>query len=286
MEADPLTVIDTTAQWNSAVCMDSTIALAKQWNYSQDSILYHGSGFWFQEVLQYFKQRDNFGMQRHEAISRPDRFMSETLLFGLLLFEIFLVAFLLKRGFKMISQYSRMSFLSVDRGVNSREPVQSNGFNQILWVLTLIVFSLMGHVLLNTQLGNLSYDLGSWLILRIFIFTFSYFILLNLLYRAIGIIFFTPAQTERWIANNKTVHFCYAMALTPVLIGAEIGAITNGRFIFWWTVGTLVLAKAWMFVKSFRIFSIEIGDFLYLILYLCALEIMPILLYYKGLFLL
>ena len=83
MEGDSLTVIDTTAQWGGPVFTDSTIALVKQWSYSRDSALYHGSGFWFQDVLQYFRQRDNFGFERHQAVQRPDRLVSESLLLTL-----------------------------------------------------------------------------------------------------------------------------------------------------------------------------------------------------------
>lgn len=281
MEGDSLTIIDTTAQRGAQVFNDSTIAIAKQWNYSHDSALYHGSGFWFQEVLQYFRQRDNFGIVRHQADPRPNKVVSETLLLSLLLFEVFLVAFLLKRGLKLITQYTKL-----ERSTTANASVQSGGFNLFLWLLTLVVFSLMGHVLLNAKLGHQGYGLDSYILLRLFIFTIVFFLIQSLLYQLLGKIFFSAAQTSRWIANNKSVLFFYAMVLSPVLIGAEIGAITNGTFIFYWTLGFLFLARVWMFSKTIQIFSIGKGYFFYLILYLCALEILPILLYYRGLFLL
>lgn len=281
MEGDSLAIIDTTARLSAPVYNDSTIVLAKQWNYSHDSALYHGSGFWFQEVLQYFRQRDNFGFERHAAEPRPDKLVSETLLLLLMLFEIFLVAFLLKRGFKLITQYTK-----VERSSTSADSAQSGGFNIFLWLLTLVVFSLMGHVLLNAKLGQQEYGLDSYILLRIFLFTVVFFIAQGALYQILGKIFFSPLQTNRWIANNKSILFFYAMILSPVLIGAEIGAITNSGFIFYWTLGFLFLARVWMFSKTIQIFSIGKGYFFYLILYLCALEILPILLYYRGLFLL
>jgi len=286
MEGDSLTIIDTTAHWGAPVSNDSTIAIVKQWNYSHDSALFHGSGYWFQEVLQYFRQRDNFGFERHQALLRPDKLVSETLLLSLLLFEVFLVAFLLKRGLKLITQYTKINFTSAERLSTGSDSAQNGGFNIFLWILTLIVFSLMGHVLLNAKLGQQGYGLDSYILLRLFIFTVVFFIVQGLLYQVLGQIFFSPVQTSRWIANNKSILFFYAMVLSPVLIGAEIGAITNGAFIFYWTLGFLFLARVWMFSKTIQIFSIGKGYFFYLILYLCALEIMPILLYYRGLFLL
>lgn len=286
MEGDSLTVIDTTAQWGGPVSTDSTIALAKQWSYSRDSALYHGSGFWFQEVLQYFRQRDNFGFERHQPIQRPNKMVSESFLLILLLFEVFLVAFLLKRGLKLVTQYTKISFTPEGRGVSANDSVQSGGFSLFLWLLTLVVFALMGHVLLNAKLGQQGFGLDSFILLRLIVFTVAFFMIQGLLYQLLGKIFFSSVQTSRWIANNKTVLFFYAMVLSPVLIGAEIGAITNDAFIFSWTLGFLFLARVWMFSKTIRIFSIGKGYFFYLILYLCALEIIPILLYYRGLFLL
>jgi hypothetical protein len=93
MEGPSPTIIDTTAQSGAPVINDSTIAIANQWNYQHDSALYHGSGFWFREVLQYFRQRDSFGFTRHQAEAKPERLASETLLLTLLLFEVFLVSF-------------------------------------------------------------------------------------------------------------------------------------------------------------------------------------------------
>ena len=286
MEGDSLTVIDTTAQWGGPVFTDSTIALVKQWSYSRDSALYHGSGFWFQDVLQYFRQRDNFGFERHQAVQRPDRLVSESLLLTLLLFEVFLVAFLLKRGLKLITQYTKITFTPEDRASSDNDSVQSGGFSLFLWLLTLVVFALMGHVLLNAKLGHQGFNFDSYILLRLFVYTVAFFMIQGLLYQMLGKIFFSPLQTSRWISNNKTVLFFYAMILSPVLIGAEIGAITNGTFIFYWTLGFLFLARVWMFSKTIQIFSIGKGYFFYLILYLCALEILPILLYYRGLFLL
>ncbi len=286
MEGDSLTIIDTTVHRGAPVFNDSTIAIVKQWNYSHDSALYHGSGFWFQEVMQYFRQRDNFGFERHQAELRPNKLVSETLLLMLLLFEVFLVAFLVKRGLKLITQYTKINFGSAERLSTNTDSSPSGGFNIFLWILALVVFTLMGHVLLNAKLGQQGYGLDSYILLRIFLFTVSFFLFQGLLYQVLGKIFFSPLQTSRWIANNKSILFFYAMVLSPILIAAEIGAITNGTFIFYWTLGFLFLARVWMFSKTIRIFSIGKGYFFYLILYLCALEILPILLYYRGLFLL
>jgi hypothetical protein len=287
MEVDTLTNMHDATQWSvSPLVTDSTLALAKQWQYSQDSALYHGSGFWFEDVLQYLRQHDNFGIVRHQALLRPDKFTSESLMLGLLLFEVFLVAFLLKRGLNLIVQFTQSGIGSTDISYSFKDGVKGLGFSKFLWILTLVIFSLMGHVLINLHTNRNDYTIDSTQILRLFGFTFSFFILLDLLFRLVGGFFFSLQIVERWRYNNKATLFIYAMILSPVLIGAEIGVITDEIFLLFWTFGFLIIAKFWMIVKTIRIFSISKGGFFYFILYLCALEILPILLYYKGLFLL
>jgi hypothetical protein len=285
MELDSLTVKDTVSTWSGPICTDSSVAVVRQWNYAKDSTLFHGSGFWFNEVLTYFRERDSFGMIRHNAVRRPDKIASESLMLGLLLFEIFLVAFLMTKGLKLIGKYTRLT-LSTNTSSEYEEASQTGGFSLFLWAITLIVFSLMGHVLINTGAGTHKHGLDSLFMLRLFVYTFSFFIVQHWIYRMVGSVFFSAAQTNRWISNNKTFLFFFAMILSPVLIGAEIGAITNGTFVLIWAIVFLVLYKLWMLWRTARIFSVGEGAFLYFILYLCALEILPILLYYKGLFLL
>lgn len=286
MEVDNLTDMHVATQWSvSPLVTDSTLAMAKHWQYSQDSALYHGSGFWFEDVMQYLRQHDNFGITRHQAILRPDKFASESLMLALLLFEVFLVAFLLKRGFNLIVQFTKSGIGSTDTNESFNDGVKGLGFSKFLWILTLVIFSLMGHVLVNLHTNRSDYTIDSTQILRLFGLTFAFFVLLDVFLRLVGGFFFPIQVIDRWRYNNKATLFIYAMILSPVLIGAEIGVITQEYFIFAWTFTFLIIARFWMFVKTIRIFSISKSGYFYFILYLCALEILPILLYYKGLFL-
>lgn len=279
MEGDSLLIVQQATEWRGFPASDSTLAFYERWNYNPDSALYYGTGFWFNEVTDYFKQRDSFGMIRHQGNARADKMATESIMVGLLLFETFLIGFLLRRGFKLIGQYSKLEL-----GKESGD-APAVGYNKFLWLLTLIVFTLMSQVLVSASPITNAESIDAFFILRLFAYTFSYFILQNFLCKLIGSMFFSPVLLSKWETHNKTTLFVYAMALTPVLIGAEINLITNNNVLFFWTSGFLFLAKMWLYFNVLRIFSVKGRGYLYFILYLCALEILPILLFYKGLFL-
>jgi len=287
MEADTLTRIDTTAQLNVTAYSDSTALLLNEWNYSGDATSLLNTKFWLQDSILFSHQRNSQYDTRHEGIARSGRMMSESLLLLLLLLELMLVAYLIKNGVKIINKTIRGSLIFEDKNLYSEESVQEGSkYRQYLWVLSLVVFTLMIPVIVNIHNAQANYDLNSWQFFRSFLYVFFYFLIKNSIYRIIGNTFFSPVQTKRWISGSKTILSFYALSLTPVLIFSEIGLPMQGAFIPVWIVGFLIIAKIWQLVKVIDIFSIGIGYFFYLILYLCALEFMPVLLFYKGLFLL
>lgn len=264
---------------------DTATFYYKHWDYSADSALYFGSGFWFEDVMHFLREYNSFHMQRHEGVARQNRKTSESLMLGLILFEVLLVGFMLKRGLKLMAQYTNIGLiLPVDGSVSDHD--SQSRYNPFLWFLTLIVLSLMAHVLVNTKPGNSIYGFDSLMIFKLFAYTCSFFIVQNAIVVFIGKLFFNSSLIRKWVFHNKTTLFIYAMTLTPLLIAAEIAIATNYNFLFYWSVAFLIIAKLWLFAKALRIFSVNSSGLFYFILYLCALEILPILLFYKGLFLL
>lgn len=287
MEADTLTKIDTTARLDTPTFPDSTAVMLSDWHYSKDSSLLLNSKSWLGEYAIFFNQKDAYRISRHDGIVRSDKTISESLLLLLLLMQILLVAYLIKNGLKYIGETFKNVFVSDERGGFSVDLTTTGShYNRFLWGLGLVVFSLLLPVIRSTTDNTVSYSLDSWLILRCFIFIIIYFATKELIFRALGMIFFSAIQTESWISISKTVLSFYALIITPVLICAEIGIQMKYSFVFAWVVGFLIIAKFWLLIKTFNIFSIRNGDFFYLILYLCTLEILPVLLLYKGIFLL
>jgi len=287
MEADTLTKIGTIVQLNRPVYPDSTAVMLKDWSYSTDSVVLYSQKVWLQDSGIFNNKQDDLRFLRHQGLARTNKIMSESLLLFLLLFEVLLVAYLLNNGLKFINASIRNAFSSDERSQDSSESgLHGSRYRYYLWILSIVIFALMSPILINSQEANVNEYLNSWIVVRFFIYVLLYFFVKDLIYRILGNVFFTPMQTERWIKNSKTIISFYALSLTPILIGYENGLAMSDSFIFFWVVGFLLIMKVWLLVKAIRIFSVKIGDIFYLILYLCTLEIMPVFLYYKGLFLL
>lgn len=287
MEADTLTKIGTIVQLNRPVYPDSTAVMLKDWSYSTDSVVLYSQKVWLQDSGIFNNKQDDLRFLRHQGLARTNKIMSESLLLFLLLFEVLLVAYLLNNGLKFINASIRNAFSSDERSQDSSESgLHGSRYRYYLWILSIVIFALMSPILINSQEANVNEYLNSWIVVRFFIYVLLYFFVKDLIYRILGNVFFTPMQTERWIKNSKTIISFYALSLTPILIGYENGLAMSDTFIFFWVVGFLLIMKVWLLVKVIRIFSVKIGDIFYLILYLCTLEIMPVFLYYKGLFLL
>jgi hypothetical protein len=287
MVADTLTKIDTTARLDSIASPDSTAFMLKEWQYSPDSDPLMSLKCWQQDSIQLFHQRNSSFFTRHDGIFRADKMMSESLLLVLLLLETLLVAYLVKNGLKFLNSSIKNALVSDEKTGFSVESVQKGSqFRQFLWILSMVVFALFAPILYNLGSEQGRYELNSWLFLRLFVFVAVYFTVKYTLFRMIGHVLFTSPQTQRWVDGSKTTVSFYALTLTPILICSEIGIPMHATFVTVWIVVFLLISKFWLLAKAVNIFSVRIGDILYLILYLCTLEILPILLFYKGLFLL
>jgi hypothetical protein len=285
MEADTLTRIDTTAQTSYAANSDSTALMFNEWNYSGNTTPLLDTKIWLQDTIQVFHQRQSLYYPKHDGIVRSNRNMSESILLIILLLEMVLVAFLIKNSLKFIHKTFKGSFAQDDWREHSEEVGQSPSFRGILWLISAVVFALMIPILLNFQGVQANYDQDNLLFFKHLAYVLLYFFVKFFMYRMVGMTFFNIYQTRQWITIYKTMISFYALIFFPVLIFAEVGIPMQASFVYAWIIVSIIIAKIWQLVNAVDIFSVRIGDFLYLILYLCGLEILPILLFYKGLFL-
>ncbi|MDD4921734.1 MAG: DUF4271 domain-containing protein [Bacteroidales bacterium] len=286
MEADTLTRIDTTAQSSHHAYPDSTALPLNEWNFAGDTIPLITTKCWLQDTIQLYHQRNSLYFPTHHGIARTNSFMSESILLILILMEMVVLAYLIRNGLKLIGRTLKSPFSQNEEDINVGDAGQKSFlYHQFLWALTVAIFALMLPVILELQKAQGRYDLNMEYFLRFVLYVLLYFFVKYSICRIIGKIFFSPVLTERWLVSNKTIVSFFALSLTPVLICVEIGLQINDSFILSWIVLFFIITKVWQLLKTANIFSVRNGDFLYFILYLCALEIMPILLFYKGLFL-
>ena len=110
----------------------------------------------------------------------------------------------------------------------------------------------------------------------------AYYVFMFCACRVVGYTFGTPSGSSLWNAGYVATMACTGLALiVPVLL---MMYIPQWRIPLLWICAVLfILGKTIFIVKGFRIFYNKIRSLLYSILYLCTLEIIPLLALYAVL---
>ncbi|MDR0940528.1 MAG: DUF4271 domain-containing protein [Mediterranea sp.] len=109
----------------------------------------------------------------------------------------------------------------------------------------------------------------------------AYFMLKWVVYLFLGWIFFDDGRMRSWLESYFTLIYYSGFLLFPFLLFQVYLGFTPGNMLIISGV-ILILAKILMLYKWFRLFFVGFNSLFLLILYFCALEILPCLLLYKG----
>lgn len=109
----------------------------------------------------------------------------------------------------------------------------------------------------------------------------SYFLLKWLVYMFLGWTFFDKNRTNMWLESYSTLIYYLGFALFPFVLFLVYFDLSLTNFIIIGTV-ILIFAKILMFYKWIKLFFHQFSGLFLLILYFCALEIVPCLLLYRG----
>lgn len=98
-----------------------------------------------------------------------------------------------------------------------------------------------------------------------------------LIYKVIGYLFTDPIGTSQWLKGfNSTQAFLGAALMIPALV--TIFYPIDATPMLWLAAGLYAAARIMFIIKGFRIFYHNFASLLYFILYLCALELVPLIL--------
>lgn len=118
------------------------------------------------------------------------------------------------------------------------------------------------------------------------LFTFSYVLLYyslrRLCYRILIFIFASPDYYRQWKLNYNSVIGVWGMLMyIPVVVQTVSRGLSRTCVVLF--ILLYILGRFAIIYKSIRLFSIKKFDIFYLSLYLCAHEILPLWIMYKGL---
>ena len=195
----------------------------------------------------------------------------------------FLSSIALARGKKFLSQQVKDFVLHRER--TSIFDSSTAADVRYLLVLVLQTCVLSGITFLNyfhDTCPALMDHVSSLLLLGIYVgFCLAYFLLKWLLYMFLGWTFFDKNKTNIWLESYSALIYYVGFALFPFVLFLVYFDLSLTNLVI---IGSIILifTKILMFYKWIKLFFHQFSGLFLLILYFCALEIVPCLLQYQG----
>ena len=195
----------------------------------------------------------------------------------------FLSSIALARGKKFLSQQVKDFVLHRER--TSIFDSSTAADVRYLLVLVLQTCVLSGITFLNyfhDTCPALMDHVSSLLLLGIYVgFCLAYFLLKWLLYMFLGWTFFDKNKTNIWLESYSALIYYVGFALFPFVLFLVYFDLSLTNLVI---IGSIILifTKILMFHKWIKLFFHQFSGLFLLILYFCALEIVPCLLLYQG----
>ena len=200
-----------------------------------------------------------------------------------LLVCFFLSSIVLARGKKFLSQQVKDFVLHRER--TSIFDSSTAADVRYLLVLVLQTCVLSGITFLNyfhDTSPTLMNQVSPLLLLGIYVgFCLAYFLLKWLIYMFLGWTFFDKNKTNIWLESYSALIYYVGFALFPFVLFLVYFDLSLTNLVI---IGSIILifTKILMFYKWIKLFFHQFSGLFLLILYFCALEIVPCLLLYQG----
>ena len=143
-----------------------------------------------------------------------------------------------------------------------------------------VVFSIFIFQLFQFYNINFKWNTGL-LFLMTFIFTLAYFLFKKLIYWALGLLFESDNETQEYLFNMDNFNKIAGLFLFPVVSLIAFNPFKTIGFTVVLGVFVLVVFYLLLIQRGFNILLRKHFSLLYLFLYLCTLEFLPLLLIYK-----
>lgn len=208
----------------------------------------------------------------------PYTIKSDNMITALLLgsFILALVAFSKSRWFIM---RQAKNFFRVQRSGTTviTETTNEFRFQFFLAAQTCLLLSLVTFFYAREYNSDTFFVSSQYQLIAIFFGVFAgYFVLKALLYSFINWVFFSGRQNEQWLKSYLFISSVEGVVMFPVVVSqAYFGLSVKSTILY---VGAVILlSRLLSLYKCFLIFFRQKGVNLQIILYFCALEIMPLL---------
>lgn len=192
-----------------------------------------------------------------------------------LLFLLLLIAILKSINQQKLFGYSRAFFLKgfIAKKTEERESF-FNVFNLVLFFFSSIIFGVVISLFVQYFLD---FKLSFMLFIKIYSLVLVYLFVFILLDRIIANLFEINNEVSYLLSSKIAYLYNTSLLLFPVLVIINY-SFTSTFVLFWFLIGFLLLSILLLVVNNKNLI---INKLFYFILYLCALEIAPLLIIYK-----
>ena len=243
---------------------------------------YYRENFFSNDTLYHeeLSAQDYFGMSGDPV---PYSYANDNLVTSLLIIGFLLIAF----------AFSRMSNFIVGQAKNFIHPSQnrltlsetsSEIYMQIvLTFLACIVYALLYYLYATEYLAKTYVTTSEYVLLGIFLVVFvGYFLMRFGLYTMVNNLFFDSSRNKKFLTSLLYLSSIEGLLLYPALALLAFMHLPAQNAI-WYCLTVVLLVKILTSYKSFTIFFKQNDLFLQIILYFCALEMVPLFTLWGGL---
>ena len=213
----------------------------------------------------------------------PYSFQNDSFITGILIVCFLLITFTLSRISEFLLHQTKQ-FFSTQKSEHSLTETGSEIKFQILFLfITCLLYALLYFIYTTHYISNTFIFSSEYILLVIFGGAIiGYMVLRMILYTIVNNVFFNNKKNLHFIGSQLLITSLEGVALFPlVLLMAYFQFSMQNAIIY--TATILILAKILTFYKSYAIFFNQKGGFLQIILYFCALEMMPLMMLWSGL---
>lgn len=200
----------------------------------------------------------------------------------LLIAGFLLIAIFYHRGIKyLIQAFSNITEVKDRHSIFTNITVNETQLRFALLFQTFIAEGITLFFLINDFLTIQSENTTSLVVILCCISAALFYWMQMLIYHLLGFVFSDPGHTRQCVESFSSVNSLLGLVLFPVILCMiYIPACTSTMLMI--TGICYILSRIIFIYKGIKIFLSDIYGLVYIILYLCAVEIAPLLLLYKG----
>ena len=212
----------------------------------------------------------------------PYTIKNDDLLTGLLLFSFLLIVFTFAHSSTFLVRQFK-DFFRNPRGENNTETGTEIKVQLVFVALTCVMCSLLYFFYAKTWIADTYIPSSEYTLLGIFGLVFiGYFLLKFALYSFINKIFLDREVNKKILTSNLFIVSLEGVALFPIVLLVAYFSLSPQNAALY-CVLVVVFVKILTFYKTNSIFFKQNADVLQIILYFCALEIVPLTILWGGL---